>query len=152
MSVNKWIGIGNLTRDPELRHAGDTPVCNFSIACNERYKDRNGQQQEKVEFVNIVAWRGLAEVCSRFLHKGKQVYVEGKLTTRKWQDKDGQDKYTTEVVIYDMQMLGSRDDGQREQRPAQQPNESGGGFDETPFNPDDDIPFAVLPAWREYRK
>jgi single-strand DNA-binding protein len=141
MSVNKWIGIGNLTRDPELRLAGDTPVCNFSIACNERYKDRNGQQQEKVEFVNIVAWRGLAEVCSRFLHKGKQVYVEGKLTTRKWQDKDGQDKYTTEVVIYDMQMLGSRDDGQREQRPAQQA-QHGGGYEDHHFDPgDDSIPF-----------
>jgi len=140
MSVNKWIGIGNLTRDPELRQAGDTPVCNFSIACNEKYKDRNGQQQEKVEFVNIVAWRGLAEVCGKYLHKGKQIYVEGKLTTRKWQDKDGHDKYTTEIVLSDMQMLGSRDDGQREQRPAQQ-EQRGGGYEEPPLYPGDDIPF-----------
>lgn len=137
MSVNKWIGIGNLTRDPELRQAGDTPVCNFSIACNERYKDRNGQQQEKTEFVNIVAWRQLAEICGKYLHKGKQVYVEGKLTTRKWQDKDGKDKYTTEVVLSEMQMLGSRDDSQREQRQA-----SGSGYDDQPFNPEDSqIPF-----------
>lgn len=111
MSVNKWIGIGNLTKDPELRYTPQgTAVCNFSIACNERFKDKSGQQQEKVEYVNIVAWKQLAETCGKYLHKGKQVYIEGSLQTRKWQDRDGNDRYTTEIVANQMQMLGRADE------------------------------------------
>ena len=144
MSVNKWIGIGNLTKDVEIKYTpSGVAVCNFSVACNERYKDKGGQQQEKVEFVNIVAWRQLAEICGKFLHKGKQVYLEGKFTTRKWQDRDGNDRYSSEIVIDEMQMLGSKSDGQQSspqpaytpekpQRPAQQ---------EPTFNESDSIPF-----------
>ena len=123
MSVNKWIGIGNLTKDVEIKYTpSGVAVCNFSVACNERYKDKDGQQQEKVEFVNIVAWRQLAEICGKFLHKGKQVYLEGKLTTRKWQDRDGNDRYSSEIVIDEMQMLGSKSDSQQAS-PQQQPQQ-----------------------------
>ena len=134
MSVNKWIGIGNLTKDPEIRYTPQgTAVVNFSIACNERYKDRDGQQQERVEFVNIVAWRKLAEICGKFLHKGKQAYIEGKLQTRKWQDKEGNDRYSTEVVASEMQMLGSKTDSQGQS--------TGGNTGAQEFAPDSEIPF-----------
>ena len=143
MSVNKWIGIGNLTKDPELRYsAAGTAVCNFSIACNERFKDRDGNKQEKVEYVNLVAWRQLAEIAGKYLTKGKQVYIEGKLQTRKWQDGDGNDRYSTEVVADQMQMLGRAGEGQGQQqeRPAQ--SQQASKHPEQPsFNPDDDIPF-----------
>lgn len=139
MSVNKWIGIGNLTRDPESRFTpSGTEVCNFSIACNDRFKDREGNKQESVEYVNIVAWRQLAEICGKYLQKGKQIYVEGKLKTRKWQDRNGVDRYTPEIVIDTMQMLGSASDSQQntgagqnagqsqQQNNAQAPGNTGG--------------------------
>jgi len=108
MGVNKWIGIGNLTRDPEVKYlANGTAVCNFSIACNERYKDKDGVKQESVEYVNIVAWKRLAEICGEYLKKGSQVFASGKLQTRSW-EKDGVKRYSTEVVMQEMQMLGSR--------------------------------------------
>lgn len=147
MSVNKWIGIGNLTRDPELKYTpAGTAVCNFSIACNERFKTKDGEQQEKVEYVNIVAWRQLAEVCGKWLTKGKQVYVEGRLTTRKWQDRDGQDRYTTEIEITQMQMLGGKgESGSQSQQRSDRGNSGARNNqspqDDAPFNPDDDIPF-----------
>jgi single-strand DNA-binding protein len=108
-SVNKVILVGNLGRDPETRYMPEGgAVCNFSVACNEKWKDKNGNVQEKTEWVRCTAWNKLAEICGEYLKKGAQVYVEGRLQTRKWQDKDGQDKYTTEVVLDRMQMLGSR--------------------------------------------
>jgi single-strand DNA-binding protein len=140
MSVNKVILVGNLGKDPELRYtASGTAVCNFSIATTERFKDREGQQQEKTEWHNISTWRQLAEICGKYLTKGKQVYIEGKLQTRKWEDRDGNDRYTTEIVADQMQMLGRAGEGQGQQqeRPAQsQPASSGGGFDAM-----DDVPF-----------
>ena len=109
-SVNKWIGIGNLGRDPESRYtASGEAICNFSIACTETWKDKQtGERKEMTEWVRISAFGKLAEICSQYLKKGSQVYVEGSLRTRKWQDKEGQDRYTTEIRADQMQMLGSR--------------------------------------------
>ena len=148
VSKNLVILIGNLTRDPELRYSstGTTAICKFGLATSERYKDRDGNQQEKVEYHNIVAWRQLAEICGKYLHKGKQVYVEGKLTTRKWQDKEGQDRYTTEIVIDEMQMLGGKGEAGGSKESAsqgQQRSDRGNSAPQqiAPFGDEDMIPF-----------
>lgn len=111
MSVNKCLFIGNLTADPEIRTMpnGDQ-VANFSIALNERYKAKDGNIVENVEYVRIVLYRRLAEIAGQYLHKGSQVYIEGRLKTRKWQDNNGQDRYTTEIQGDNLQMLGGRQD------------------------------------------
>lgn len=104
--INKVIIIGNLGADPEIRYlANGSAVCNFSIAVNESWKDKDGKRQEKTEWVNIVTWKRLAEVCAEYLKKGKQVYIEGKIQTRQWDDKEGKTRYSTEVVADQMQML-----------------------------------------------
>ncbi len=110
--VNKVILVGNLGRDPEVRHLENgAVVSNFPIATSETYKDRNtGERREQTEWHNIVLWRGLAEVAEKYLKKGDQVYIEGKLRTRSW-EKDGITRYTTEVVGDNMTMLGSRSAG-----------------------------------------
>ena len=110
-SVNKVILIGNLGADPELKYmpSGD-PVANFSIATTETYRDRDGNQQKKTEWHKIVAFRKLAEICGEYLKKGKQVYVEGKIQTRSWEDNSGVKRYTTEIVANQMQMLGRKDE------------------------------------------
>ena len=110
-SVNKVIVLGNLGKDPELRHLpnGDA-VCNFSLATTESWKDKDGNKQDKTEWHNIVIFRKLAEIAGEYLKKGRPVYIEGRLQTRKWQDKEGKDRYTTEIVADQMQMLGSRDE------------------------------------------
>ncbi len=168
MSVNKVILVGNLGKDPELRYTpSGAAVTTFSMATTERYKDREGNRQEKTEWHNIVAWRQLAEICGKFLHKGKQVYIEGKIQTRSYDDRDGNKRYITEIVADQMQMLGSRDDsqqgggggyagnqnqggqsysqgGQNQNQNVQNNNngqQQGGGFAEPVFNPDDEIPF-----------
>jgi len=157
MSVNKVILVGNLGKDPELRYtASGVAVATFSLATSERYKDRNGEQQDKTEWHNIVAWRQLAEICGKYLHKGKQVYIEGKIQTRSYDDRDGNKRYITEIVADQMQMLGARgDEGyqrpsaqfqgqpQQSQQPQQpqQPQQAAGGFQEPSYNTDDDIPF-----------
>ena len=125
-SVNKWIGIGNLGRDPESRYtASGEAICNFSIACTETWKDKQtGERKEMTEWVRISAFGKLAEICSQYLKKGSQVYVEGSLRTRKWTDKDGQERYTTEIRCDDMKLLGSR---QGMGAPA---GGGGGGYDE----------------------
>ncbi|HET9579532.1 MAG TPA: single-stranded DNA-binding protein [Usitatibacter sp.] len=108
-SVNKVILIGNLGRDPETRYMPDGgAITNVSIATTETWKDKNGDKQEKTEWHRVAFFGKLAEIAGEYLKKGSQVYVEGRLQTRKWQDKDGQDKYTTEIVANAMQMLGSR--------------------------------------------
>jgi single-strand DNA-binding protein len=126
-SVNKWIGIGNLGRDPETRYtASGEAICNFSIACTESWKDKQtGERKEMTEWVRISAFGKLAEICSQYLKKGSQVYVEGSLRTRKWTDKEGQERYTTEIRCDDMKMLGSR---QGMGAPAG--GGGGGGYDE----------------------
>jgi single-strand DNA-binding protein len=109
-SVNKVILVGNLGRDPETRYMPDgTAITNFSIATTETWKDKNsGEKQEKTEWHRIVTYRRLAEIAGEYLKKGSQVYIEGRLQTRKWTDKDGVEKYTTEVIGDEMKMLGSR--------------------------------------------
>jgi single-strand DNA-binding protein len=151
--VNKVILVGNLGKDPEIKYtANGAAVANITVATSESWNDKQtGEKQEKTEWHRVVFFRRLAEIAGEYLRKGSQVYIEGKLQTRKWQDKNGQDRYTTEIVANEMQMLGGRggDGGARPQQgggggfrsnaPAQQaPAQSqpdSGGFD------DDDIPF-----------
>lgn len=114
-SVNKWLGIGHLGRDPEVRYtAGGDAIANFSIACSESWKDKaTGEKKETTEWVRISVFGKLAEICSQYLHKGSQVYIEGSLRTRKWTDKDGIERYTTEIRCDTLKMLGSpRGNGQ----------------------------------------
>jgi single-strand DNA-binding protein len=108
-SVNKVILVGNLGRDPETRYMPDGgAITNISIATTSQWKDKSGEKQEQTEWHRVAFFGKLAEIAGEYLKKGSQVYVEGKLRTRKWQDKDGQDKYTTEIIADAMQMLGSR--------------------------------------------
>ena len=121
--VNKVILIGNLGADPEVRHLQNgASVANFRIATSETYKDKTtGEKREQTEWHSIVAWRGLAEITERFLRKGSKVYIEGKLRTRKWQDKDGIERYTTEVHADEMNMLDRANPaagGENANRPA----------------------------------
>lgn len=127
-SVNKVILVGNLGRDAELRYTpGGAAVCNFSVATTEVWNDKSGQKQEKTEWHKVTLWGKTAEALSEYLQKGKQVYVEGRLETRKWQDKDGNDKYSTEVRADKITLLGgggrspSREHGEeREQKPTRE--------------------------------
>jgi single-strand DNA-binding protein len=148
--VNKVILLGNLGKDPEIRTLENgVKVCTFSLATSESYKDRNsGETITRTEWHNIVMWRGLADVAERFLKKGSQIYVEGKIQTRNYQDKEGNQRYMTEVVANEMTMLGGRPGGQNEGGGSQnrpEPAASGnnrndsapsGGDDE-----EDDLPF-----------
>jgi len=109
--VNKVILLGRLGKDPELRSLeSGTKVCTFSIATSENYTDREGQKQERTEWHNIVLWAKLAELADSYLSKGREVYIEGKLQTRKWQDQTGNDRYTTEIVGTSMNFVGGRSD------------------------------------------
>ncbi len=110
-SINKAILIGNLGADPELKYMpnGDA-VVNFRIATTESYKDKEGSQQKKTEWHRIVAFRRLAEICGEYLKKGKQVYIEGKIQTRNWEDNNGVKRYSTEIIAFSMQMLGRKDE------------------------------------------
>src|SRR3990170_3281731 len=112
-SVNKVILIGNLGKDPETRYMPNgEAVTNITLATTETWKDKSGEKQEKTEWHRVTFYRKLAEIAGEYLKKGSQVYVEGRLETRKWQDKEGKDRYTTEIIADRMQMLGSRS-GQR---------------------------------------
>lgn len=114
-SLNKVLLIGNLTRDPELRYTpSGAAVCSFGVATNRVYVASDGTKKEETEFIRIVSWNKLAELCSQLLTKGRKVYVEGRLQTRTWETPDGQSKQTTEVVIDDMRILDSK----REQQPG----------------------------------
>lgn len=119
MSVNKCLFIGNLTADPEIRTMPNgEQAANFTIALNERYKAKDGNIVENVEYVRIVLYRRLAEIAGQYLHKGSQVYIEGRLKTRKWQDNNGQDRYTTEIQGDNLQMLGGRQDEPKQAKPS----------------------------------
>ena len=112
-SVNKVILVGNLGADPEVRYTQNSqPVANFRIATTDVWTDREGSRQERTEWHNIVAWGKLGEICGKYLKKGKQIYVEGRLQTRQWEDKEGGKRYTTEVVANIMQMLGRPSEGE----------------------------------------
>jgi single-strand DNA-binding protein len=145
-SVNKVILIGNLGKDPEIRYINEnTPVANFSLATTESYKDKNGQRQDITEWHNIVAWRSLAEISEKFLKKGKQIYVEGRIRTRSWDDKDGNKRYTTEIVAETIQMLGKREgepgieEHTRSSAPQNTPQPESQIPEQIPI--DDDLPF-----------
>ncbi|MBH9551653.1 single-stranded DNA-binding protein [Inhella gelatinilytica] len=112
-SVNKVIVLGNLGRDPELRYTpSGAPVCNVSIATTRNWKSKDsGERQEETEWHRVVFYDRLAEIAGQYLKKGRPVYVEGRLKTRKWQDKEGRDQYTTEIIAEQMQLLGGREEG-----------------------------------------
>ena len=130
-SVNKVILIGNLGKDPETRYMPDgAAITNFSIATTDSWKDKSGEKQEKTEWHRISTFQKLAEICGKYLKKGSQVYIEGRLQTRKWTDKDGVEKYSTEIIADRMQMLGGKPAGESGQRNEQKAE----SFDETiPF-------------------
>ncbi|MBT4976873.1 MAG: single-stranded DNA-binding protein [Gemmatimonadetes bacterium] len=111
--VNKVILIGNLGADPEVRYTPDgAPVANFNLATSESWNDRtSGEKQERTEWHRLVVWRKLAEIAGQYLKKGSKIYIEGKLQTRSWEDQSGQKRYTTEVVVNELQMLDSRGEG-----------------------------------------
>ncbi len=109
MSVNKAILVGRLGKDPETRYmTNGEAVTNVSLATSENYKDKNGEKQERTEWHNLVFYRRLAEIAGEYLKKGSQIFVEGRIQTRKWQDKEGKDRYTTEIIVNEMKMLGSK--------------------------------------------
>jgi len=138
MSVNKAILIGRLGRDPEVRYTNQgSQVTTFSIATDEAWTDRNGERQKRTEWHRVVTWGKLAEICGQYLKKGSQVFIEGKLQTREWEDREGNKRYTTEVVAREMKMLdskGTADRSMEEPPPPDEPLDSAGGED-------DDIPF-----------
>lgn len=162
MSVNKAILIGNLGKDPEVRYsANGVAVGNLNIATTHRAKDQSGQWNEQTEWHRVTLFGKTAEVAGEFLRKGRPVYIEGRIQTRKYQDKNGQDRYTTEIIAENMQMLGGRGDGTsgaqnqnqapqnqqpRTQAPQQNYQADMGGMG----NMDDDIPFAPLLARNAY--
>ena len=155
-SVNKVILVGNLGRDPETRYTtGGDAVTNIRVATTDTWKDKNGEKQEKTEWHTVVFFGRQAEIAGEYLKKGRQVDIEGRLQTRKWQDKEGQDRYTTEIVADRMQMLGSRESGGASSAPAdsgeREPVAAGAGGGGRKASPapakknvddlDDDIPF-----------
>jgi single-strand DNA-binding protein len=145
-SVNKVILIGNLGKDPEVRHLENgAAVANFSIATSENYKDRKtGEKVSQTEWHNIVAWRGLAEIAEKYLKKGAKVYIEGKLKTRTWQDKEGNNRYSTEVITDNLTMLGSTVESMASSNQEKPIENESKPFPEKEFSsPDenDDLPF-----------
>ncbi len=150
MAINKAILVGNLGKDPELRYtASGQAVATFSLATTEKFKNKGGEQQERTEWHNIVAWGPLAEICGKYLTKGKQIYCEGRIQSRSYDDRDGNKRYITEIVISDMQMLGGRPGdeggggaGARQARSGSLPAKDPVSVpDDAPYNTDDDIPF-----------
>ena len=135
-SVNKAILIGNLGADPELRYtAGGTAVASFGIATTEKFKNKDGEKLERTEWHNIVCWARLAEIANEYLRKGNPVYIEGRIQTRSYEDKDGVKKYRTEIVAREMQLLGGRPRSEQESSQPSTPPEP-----ESPID-DDDLPF-----------
>jgi len=137
--VNKVILVGNLGKDPEVRHLENgAVVANFPLATTESYKDKNGNRQDQTEWHNIVLWRGLAEIAEKWLKKGSSVYIEGKIRARKWEDKDGNTRYTTEILGDNMTMLGGKPVADNvEDVIIESPKDS----DNKPSESDDDLPF-----------
>lgn len=140
--VNKVILIGNLGKDPEVRYLeGGTAVANFTLATSESYRNKSGENITNTEWHNIVVWRGLAEIAEKYLKKGNKVYIEGKLRTRSWQDQDGNNRYTTEIVADNMTMLGGRNDDNQTSKPSgdNSVEKSNSNFAKT--DDEDDLPF-----------
>ena len=144
--VNKVILVGRLGADPEVRTLeSGTKVSSIRVATSERFKDKNGNQQESTEWHNVVLWRGLADITERYLKKGDQVYIEGRIKTRKWTDKDGNDRYNTDIVANEMTMLGSSGGGsgqaQASSSLAPQKNQVNEPQASSLDDIDDDLPF-----------
>ena len=132
--LNQCNFIGRVGRDPETKYlSSGEPVCNFSIAIDESYKNKSGEKVSKTEWVNIVTFRKLAEICGNYLVKGKQVYIEGKIQTRTWEDKEGVKRYSTEIVANDMKMLDSRGQGKADDTAAVSAQNGGTPMDDVPF-------------------
>jgi len=126
-SLNNCCFIGNVGKiETRYLTSGDA-VVNLSLACNEYYKDKNGDKKEKTEWVNVTIYGKLAEIASKYVEKGKQIYISGRMSTRKWQDKSGQDRYTTEIIATDMKMLGGKPEGQQSNSDRHQQKQGGGG-------------------------
>jgi single-strand DNA-binding protein len=147
MSVNKVILIGNVGADPEIRHLdNNVAVANLRLATSESYTAKNGERVTTTEWHNVVLWRGLAELAEKYIRKGKQIYVEGRIRTRSWDDKDGQKRYTTEIFADVVRLLGGRDSvpehvsGTNAQSSESQPikSEPEPSFED---QPEDDLPF-----------
>lgn len=147
--VNKAIIIGTCGQDPETRYLPNgNAVTNVTVATNEAWKDKDGNKQERTEWHRVCFFGKVAEIAGQYLRKGAQVYIEGKLQTRKWQGQDGQDRYTTEIIVDmqgTMQLLGGKPDGQTQQQPRQQAQRPQQQASQPPagdsFDPDLDIPF-----------
>jgi single-strand DNA-binding protein len=136
-SVNKVILVGNLGADPEVRYTpSGAAVANFSLATTDQWTNKDGGKEEKTEWHRIVAFNRLGEICGEYLHKGKQVYIEGKIQTRSWEDKEGIKRYTTEIVALGMQMLGTKGRDDTASRMSERPP-----VEEPLSIPDDEIPF-----------
>jgi single-strand DNA-binding protein len=140
-SLNKVMLIGNVGKDPEIRYLpGGNAVANFSLATNESYKNKEGKVEERTEWHKLVAFGKLAEICSEYVSKGKQIYIEGRIQTREWQDKEGQRRFTTEVIALNMILLGSKGESA-----ASAAGGGGGGEEEVVYEPvtgsNEDIPF-----------
>ena len=145
-SLNKAMIIGRLGRDPEVRYTqSNTAVATLSIATSERYKDKQGELQENTEWHRVVAWDRLAEICQQYLSKGDQVYIEGPIQTRQWEDKDGQTRYTTEIKAREMTMLGGKNSDGGGNAPSKpnnsKPASSSVDLNENFDDMDDDLPF-----------
>ena len=153
-SLNRVMLIGNLGKDPEVRYtAAGTAVASFSLATSERFKGKSGEYEERTEWHNVTLWARTAEIAGEFLSKGKTVYIEGRLATRKWQDKEGKDRYTTEIIGEVMKMLSGKGEGapagnqqrssgaNNQQRSSGVNNQSQGSQYEGPAFDDDTIPF-----------
>lgn len=140
MGVNKIILVGNVGKDPEVRHLDSgVAVASFSLATSETYKNKDGQKVTNTEWHNIVLWRGLAEVAEKYVKKGNPLYIEGKIRTRSWDDKDGNKRYTTEIVADNMQMLGSKQSSEEEASSAPE-NAAAVDIENIPTE-GDDLPF-----------
>ena len=141
MSFNKIIIVGNLGRDPELRYTPQgTPVCNFTLATNERRKDRSGETQDQTTWFRITLWGRQAETASQYLAKGRSVYIEGRLRVEEWNDRDGRQRYTLEVHATDMQFIGGRAE-EHAQTPAKDDEHPSREQSDASDITDEDIPF-----------
>ena len=140
--LNKVQIIGNLGRDPEMRFTQDgTPVTNFSVAVSNSWQGRDGEQRERTEWFRVVAWQRLAEISNEYLRTGGKVYVEGRLETQKWQDQEGNDRYTTELIARDLLMLGGRNDVDSPSDTRQEPVTDSGNSTNNDEITADDLPF-----------
>lgn len=141
MAVNKIILVGNVGKDPEVRYLENgVAVAKFPLATSENYKNKNGERVSNTEWHNIVAWRGLAEIAEKYVKKGNQLFIEGKLASRSWDDKEGNKRYITEVIVNNMQMLDKRSKPS-EQSSDSVDNSSNNNSDDNNSIEDDDLPF-----------